>query len=88
MDSSKVSRTCTSSRGLVVKLYHSSKRIHSFGSISVDGCVGLSTRMVAVCWAGWLRKRALPPVSSLYHGTACIASVAAWSPTKPPPSWM
>ena len=81
VDSSSVMRTCTSSRGLAVKLYHSSKRTHSAGSIVVDGCLGLSTRMVAVCCAGWLRKRALPPVSSLYQGTVCIESVAACRPT-------
>ena len=52
VDSSRVSRTWTSARGLVVKLYHSSKRIHAFGSNAVDGWVGLSTRIVAVCWAG------------------------------------
>ena len=88
VDSSRVIRTWTSSRGFVVKLYHSSKRTHSVGSISVDGWPGLSRRIVAVCCAGWLRKRAPPPVSSLYHGTVCIESVAACSPTYPPPSWM
>jgi hypothetical protein len=31
--------------------------------------------------AGWLMKRAPPPVSWPYHGTLCMLSVAAWMPT-------
>ena len=43
-------RTCTSSRGLDVKLYHSSKRTHSLGSIVVEGWLGLSTTMLPAEW--------------------------------------
>src|SRR5687767_4418510 len=88
VDSSSVCRTWTSARGSAVKLYHSSKRLQRGGSVAVDGWVGSSVTAPAHCCCRWLRKRAPPPVSRPYQGTVCMASVAACSPTKPPPARM
>jgi hypothetical protein len=76
--SSRLASTCTSARGLVWKLYHSSKRVHLTGSDAVDGCAGSSTLMVAVWLAGCDAKYA--PTRSPYQAQLYSVSEAAWMP--------
>src|SRR5688500_1623396 len=91
VDSSSEARTWTpASRGVAVKLYHSSERTHSAGSSAVDGCVASSTRTVASWnWSapdGWLLKKA-PPMRSDHHCQLLLSMLDdECRPATPPPS--
>src|SRR5438552_1043700 len=82
-DFSSIFSNTVTSGFMFLKLYHSSKRSQICGRPLVAGCFLSTTINLAFCCLGCESK--LAPTIFTYQGQLYSQSVAACTPTKPPP---